>query len=85
MKYIVRVTERLAHMMIVEADNIRDAEDEVNKAYNNGQIVLDYDDFAGYDIEGIREANDFDNYEIDALREATDSDIKYCDILEVEE
>ena len=71
MKYIVRVTERLAHMMIVEADNMRDAEDEVNKAYNNGQIVLDYDDF--------------DNYEIDALREATDSDIKYCDILEVEE
>lgn len=71
MKYIVRVTERLAHMMIVEADNMRDAEDEVNKAYNNGQIVLDYDDFAGYDIEAIREANDFDN--------------KYYDILEVEE
>ena len=71
MKYIVRVTERLAHMLIVEADNMRDAEDEVNKAYNNGQIVLDYDDFAGYDIEAIREANDFDN--------------KYYDILEVEE
>ena len=71
MKYIVRVTERLAHMMIVEADNMRDAEDEVNKAYDNGQIVLDYDDFAGYDIEAIREANDFDN--------------KYYDILEVEE
>ena len=71
MKYIVRVTERLAHMMIVEADNMRDAEDEVNKAYNNGQIVLDYDDFAGYDIEAIRKANDFDN--------------KYYDILEVEE
>ena len=71
MKYIVRVTERLEHMMIVEADNMRDAEDEVNKAYDNGQIVLDYDDFAGYDIEAIREANDFDN--------------KYYDILEIEE
>ena len=71
MKYIVRVTERLTHMMIVEADNMRDAEDEVNKAYNNGQIVLDYDDFAGYDIEAIREENDFDN--------------KYYDILAVEE
>lgn len=71
MKYIVRVTERLEHMMIVEADNMRDAEDEVNKAYDNGQIVLDYDDFAGYDIEAIRKANDFDN--------------KYYDILEVEE
>ena len=71
MKYIVRVTERLAHTMIVEADNMRDAEDEVNKAYDNGQIVLDYDDFAGYGIEAIREANDFDN--------------KYYDILEVEE
>lgn len=71
MKYIVRVTERLEHMMIVEADNMQDAEDEVNKAYDNGQIVLDYDDFAGYDIEAIREANDFDN--------------KYYDILEVKE
>lgn len=71
MKYIVRVTERLEHMMIVEADNMRDAEGEVNKAYDNGQIVLDYDDFAGYDIEAIRKANDFDN--------------KYYDILEVEE
>lgn len=71
MKYIVRVTERLAHTMIVEADNMRDAENEVNKAYDNGQIVLDYDDFVGYDIEAIRKANDFDN--------------KYYDILEVEE
>ena len=50
---------------------MQDAESKVNTAYDNGQIVLDYDNY--------------DNYEIDALREATDSDIKYYDILEVEE
>lgn len=71
MKYLVRVTEELTHAVVVEADSMQDAEDKVNTAYDNGQIVLDYDDF--------------DNYEIDALREATDSDIKYYDILEVEE
>lgn len=57
--------------MVVEADSMQDAESKVNTAYDNGQIVLDYDNY--------------DNYEIDALREATDSDIKYYDILEVEE
>ena len=71
MQYLVRVTEELTHAVVVEADSMQDAENKVNTAYDNCQIVLDYDDF--------------DNYEIDALREATDSDIKYCDILEVEE
>lgn len=71
MKYLVRVTEELTHTVVVEADSMQDAENKVNTAYDNGQIVLDYDNY--------------DNYEIDALREATDSDIEYCDILEVEE
>ena len=71
MKYIVRVTETLSHAVVVEADSMQDAEDKVNKAYDNGQIVLDYDDFDEYTIEAQREATDFDN--------------KYYDILEVEE
>lgn len=71
MKYIVRVTETLSHAVVVEADSMQDAEDKVNKAYDNAQIVLDYDDFDEYTIEAQREATDFDN--------------KYYDILEVEE
>ena len=71
MKYVVRVTETLSHTVVVEANSMQDAENKVGKAYDDGQIVLDYDDFAGYNVEAIREANDFDN--------------KYYDILEVEE
>lgn len=71
MKYVVRVTETLSHTVIVEANNMQDAKNKVNKAYDDGQIVLDYDDFARYNVE--------------VVREATDSDNKYCDILEVEE
>ena len=71
MKYVVRVTETLSHAVVVEADSMQDAEDKVNKAYDNGQIVLDYDDFDEYTIEVQREATDFDN--------------EYYDILEVEE
>lgn len=70
MKYRVRVTETLSHTVIVEANNMQDAEIKVNKAYDDGQIVLDYDDF--------------DEYNIEAIREATDSDNEYYDILEVE-
>ena len=71
MKYVVRVTETLAHTVVVEADSIEDAENKVDKAYDNAQIVLDYDDFSEYEIE--------------VQREATDSDNKYYDVLEVEE
>ena len=71
MKYLVRVTETLAKSVIVEANSKEEAENKVDQAYDDAQIVLDYDDFAEYEIEAIREANDFDN--------------KYYDILEVEE
>lgn len=71
MKYVVRVTETLAHTVIVEADSIEDAENKVDKAYDNAQIVLDYDDFSEYEIEVQREATNYDN--------------EYYDVLEVEE
>ena len=71
MKYLVRITETSSRTVIVEADNMQDAERKVNNAYYDEKIVLDYDDFDEYEIEAIREANDFDN--------------KYYDILEVEE
>ena len=71
MKYLVRVTETLAKSVIVEANSKEEAENKVDQAYDDAQIVLDYDDFDEYEIEAIREANDFDN--------------KYYDIFEVEE
>lgn len=71
MKYRVRVTETLSHTVVVEANSMQDAENKVGKAYDDGQIVLDYDDFDGYEIE--------------AQREITEEESKYYDILEVEE
>ena len=70
MKYVVRVTETLARTLIVEANSMEEAEDKVDRAYDDGQIILDYDDF--------------DEYEVEA-REATDFDEGLYDVLEVEE
>ena len=71
MKYVVRVTETLAHTVIVEAESEWDAENKVDQAYYDGQITLDYDDFDEYGVQTIREATDFDN--------------GFYDVLEVEE
>lgn len=71
MKYVVRVTETLARTLIVEANSMEEAEDKVDRAYDDGQIILDYDDF--------------DEYEVEARREATDFDEGLYDVLEVEE
>lgn len=67
MKYLVRVTETLLHTIIVEAENEQDAEDKVNQAYDDGQVVLDYDDFNEYEIKVLREATNFDNSYYDIL------------------
>lgn len=67
MKYLVRITETSAHTVIVEANSMQEAEDKVNNAYDNGQIMLDYDDFDEYDIEVQREATDFDKELYDVL------------------
>ena len=71
MKYVVRVTETLARTLIVEANSMEEAEDKMDRAYDDGQIILDYDDF--------------DEYEVEARREATDFDEGLYDVLEVEE
>ena len=71
MKYLVRVTETLARTVIVEANSMDEAVDKVDRAYDDAQIVLDY--------------NDFSEYELEARGEATDNDYNFYDILEVEE
>lgn len=67
MKYVVRVTETLTRTLIVEANSMEEAEDKVDRAYDDGQIILDYDDFDEYDIEVQREATDFDKGLYDVL------------------
>ena len=71
MKYLVRITETSSRTVIVEADNMQDAERKVNNAYYDEKIVLDYDDF--------------DEYEIKTIREAANNDKMLYDVLEVEE
>ena len=71
MKYLVRITETSSRTVIVEADNMQDAERKVNNAYYDEKIVLDYDDF--------------DEYEIETIREAANNDEMLYDVLEVEE
>lgn len=71
MKYLVRITETSSRTVIVEADNMQDAERKVNNAYYDEKIVLDYDDF--------------DEYEIKTIREAANNDEMLYDVLEVEE
>lgn len=67
MKYVVRVTETLARTLIVEANSMEEAEDKVDRAYDDGQIILDYDDFDEYEVEARREATNFDEGLYDVL------------------
>ena len=70
MKYLVRVEEQLVRHVIVDAESEASAEHIVNKAYIDGDISLDYDDF--FDVE------------FTCIRKATDDDGTYYDELEVE-
>ena len=47
----VSVIETLEHVIEVEADSIQDAVDEVQKMYDDQEIVLEARDFAGYEIK----------------------------------
>lgn len=48
-KYLVEITETLCKEVIVTADNENDACNKVKEYYNNGEIVLDCNDFV--DVE----------------------------------
>lgn len=49
----VSVIETLERVIEVEADSIQDAIDEVQKMYDDQEIVLEARDFAGYEIKPI--------------------------------
>lgn len=71
MMYLVKVVETLSRHVIVDAENLVQAEEKVRQAYIDGQIVLDYDDFE-------------ESY-IEAKRRVTDNEASYYETLEVEE
>ncbi len=50
-KYEVEITEYLQRIVEVEAESPGDAVDIVEEDYDNCNIVLDYSDFTGKDIE----------------------------------
>ena len=47
----VSVMETLERVIEVEADSIQDAVDEVQKMYDDQEIVLEARDFAGYETD----------------------------------
>ena len=44
-EFVVYITETLQRQVIVEANNDSEALDQVIDQYNNGEIVLDYNDY----------------------------------------
>lgn len=65
MKYVMKVTETLSRMVIVDAEDWNDAVDKVDKAYDREQIVLDYRDYDEYEVSSVRIAcpGDIEMYE----------------------
>lgn len=51
MKYTVKVQETLVRHFVVEAENSEDAEYQIQQAYDNGWINLDFDDFDESSVE----------------------------------
>lgn len=50
-RYYVSVTETLNKVVSVDAESVEEAVRKVQDAYNNSDIVLDSENFAGEEIE----------------------------------
>lgn len=59
-KYVVSVEEMLSRAVVVEAEDVYDAEDKVEEMCNNGIINLTAEDFADRNVNFVREAEDMD-------------------------
>jgi len=63
-KFLVKINERLSRTVVIEAEDKFDAECAVNSLYNEGGIVLNYDDFVEHTTEGEEIINqDYSCYE----------------------
>lgn len=60
MKYNVRIIETLSRIVEVEADSRDEAWDKVETQWKHSEIVLDADDFDGYEIYVLGEVKDED-------------------------
>ena len=49
-EFVVYITETLQRKVIVEANNNNEALNQVVDQYNNGEIVLDYNDYLGVEF-----------------------------------
>lgn len=65
MKYVVNVTETLRRRVIVDAEDLEDAQRKVEAVYDKGKIELDYKDYNGYEIKAshIAYGGDVERYE----------------------
>lgn len=61
-KYNIVIEETLFKVVRVSAESYDDAIDKVESLYGNQEIVLDADDFIGYELRGYGEC--FDNEDI---------------------
>ena len=57
-RYYVSVTETLNKVVSVDAESLREAKQKVQDAYDDCDIILDADNFAGEEIE-IEEDQEF--------------------------
>lgn len=46
-KFVIRVVEKLATTVIIEAENLDDAIDKAQELHDNGEIELDYGNLSG--------------------------------------
>ena len=49
-KYTIEVKETLQRLLEVEAENLNEAIEIVSKKYDDGEIILDFNDYVGCDI-----------------------------------
>ena len=57
-EFVVYITEILQRKVIVEANNDSEALDQVIDQYNNGEIVLDYNDYFDVEFSSIKKSID---------------------------
>lgn len=60
MKYVVEITEISVKHVVVDAESSSDAEIIANNAYNNEEIILDYNNYLDTEFNVLRVADESD-------------------------
>lgn len=72
MRYLCEIREALARRLVVEADSLDDAREKLQQAYDNEEIVLDFDDYEDAEIE-VLDQDVPEDFEIDTKNLANES------------